>query len=141
MQLLVDASCAPNGTFVCYDSIEHGWNPELNVAVVGGCQAGIGFVRAVDHPMAQPEIEQCNEPNNQGGWDVNCESGYDCSMCGVDVVMPSGERQKVPSTSCTDTGHGCTSRLYNFDCCTAYCDAHGKTGTGCPDCNADVDLN
>lgn len=132
--MLVDVSCAPPGTFLCRDNPQRGWDPILNTPKVGGCETNPDFGHASNRNHPHPHAAHCNEANNHGGWEVNCERGYDCSMCGVDVILPSGELQKVPGTSCSDTGHGCVSRLHNFDCCTAYCSAYGERGVGCREC-------
>ena len=137
---LVDISCAPPGTFVCLDSASRGWDPIEHHAVVGGCDVSVGhsdgLVRddgsvPVDH---EPSAGECNEPDNPSGSRVNCERGFDCTMCGVDYKARDGGWQKVPSTACSDVGFGCISQIHNFECCKAYCSAFGKTGVGCDEC-------
>ena len=127
-QPLVDVSCAPAGTFLCYEDERFGWDWTNHRPMYGGCDVRSG----TEHGF-EPNTGACNEP--APGAAGNCEKGYDCRFCGVAYSLPSGERLTVPATQCSDTGSGCLERLHNFDCCEAYCDIFGKTGAGCEPCD------
>ena len=58
LQLLVDASCAPEGTFVCFESAQHGWSAELGAPVAGGCDVSVG-------EDGHAGAGQCNEPGTR----------------------------------------------------------------------------
>jgi hypothetical protein len=140
---MVDVSCAPAGTFVCYDDPTKGWNQNTNTAVDNAEGTSFECDVTIGPPNWNNDAGQCNDGTEYEG-NHNCQKGYDCSMCGVYYVS-GGELNKVWGTQCSDVGNGCISRIAgcldgglsgecNWNCCEEYCDQFGLQGTGCPPC-------
>tara|TARA_B110001452_G_C15207151_1_gene418755 strand:+ start:628 stop:1599 length:972 start_codon:yes stop_codon:yes gene_type:complete len=140
---MVDVSCAPAGTFVCYDDPTKGWNQDSNTAVDNAEGTAYECDVSIGPPNWNTDAGQCNDGTDYDA-NHNCQVGYDCTMCGVYYVS-GGQLNKVWGTQCSDEGIGCISRVAgcldggvsgqcNWNCCEEYCDQFGLQGTGCPAC-------
>ena len=129
---LIDVSCIPEDsthTFLCYNNPYKGWNDDSANGpigpVVGGCS-----VWTADSGRDPSRTNECNDGQSSYK-SKTCESGYDCSDCGIVARYPTHD-EDVPGSQ---GGSQSQDDLFaNWDCCSRYCNTFGLQGIGCPAC-------